>query len=284
MDHAVRTAEATLSPSAEPDVTWRVETQGSVSEDPPLPFDFNGDGKSDVLWHHQGQGWLYAWLLDGTVTTAGHYLNPDRFADTLWQIRGISDFNLDGKNDILWHHQGRGDLYVWFMGEANGVVATGGEYLSPRQFADTRWQIRGIADFNGDGHNDILWHHQADGWLYVWFMKGLTATDGSYLTPMAFTDTRWQIRGVADFNGDGKSDILWHHQGDGRLYAWFLGGANGVVTVDGSYLTPEAFTDTRWKIVQVADFNADGKNDVLWHHQADGWLYVWFLGRDERAW
>ena len=240
--------------------------------------DWNGDLKADILWHHQGNGDLYTWYLNGTVTTSGSYLTPSRFADTLWQIRGISDFNLDGKNDILWHHQGTGDLYVWFMGGTGGVVVGGGGYLTPSRFADTRWQIRGISDFNGDGQKDILWHHQADGRLYVWFMNGLTVTSGSYLTPSAFADTQWVIRGVADFNADGKSDVLWHHQGDGSLYVWFLGGTNGVVTQSGSYLTPSAFADTQWKIVQVADFNADGKNDVLWHHQGSGALYVWFLG------
>ena len=245
---------------------------------PAARHDWNGDQKADILWHHQGNGDLYTWYLNGTVTASGSYLTPSRFADTQWQIRGISDFNLDGKNDILWHHQGNGDLYVWFMGGTGGVVVGGGGYLNPSRFADTRWQIRGISDFNGDGQKDILWHHQADGRLYVWFMNGLTVTSGSYLTPAAFTDTQWVIRGVADFNGDGKSDILWHHQGNGSLYVWFLGGTNGVVTQTGSYLTPAAFADTQWKIVEVADFNSDGKNDLLWHHQGTGALYVWFLG------
>ena len=49
-------------------------------------------------------------------------------------------------------------------------------------------------------------------------MNGLSVTGGSYLTPSAFTDTQWVIRGVADFNGDGNTDVLWHHQGDGSLY------------------------------------------------------------------
>ena len=144
-------------------------------------------GKTDLLWHHQVTGELYVWFLDGTVTTGGSYLTPRSFADTQWQIRGLGDFNKDGKLDVLWHHQVSGDLYVWFL---DGTVTVGGSYLTPKSFADTKWQIRGVADFDGDGNLDLLWHHQATGELYVWFMNGLTVARGSYLTPKSFADTR----------------------------------------------------------------------------------------------
>ena len=68
-----------------------------------------------MLWHHQLSGDLYVWYLDGTVTTSGSYLTPRSFADTRWQIRGVCDFNTDGKHDVLWHHEVSGDLYVWFL-------------------------------------------------------------------------------------------------------------------------------------------------------------------------
>ncbi|MFI5041916.1 MAG: FG-GAP-like repeat-containing protein [Acidimicrobiales bacterium] len=235
------------------------------------PTDFNGDGKADLLWHNQSTGDLYVWLLNGTVTTAGSYLTPSRFADTSWQIRGLADFNGDGRTDLVWHNQATGDLYVWFM---NGTVATGGSYLTPARFADTRWQIRGVADFNGDGKADLLWHNQATGDLYVWFMNGTAVSGGSYLTPSRFADTRWQIRGVADLDGDGKPDVLWHHQTSGDLYAWLM---NGTVAAGGSYLTPRSFSDTHWKLALVADFDADGKPDLLWHNQQTGDLYVWLM-------
>jgi len=243
----------------------------STSSGTPPPGDFDRDGKPDLLWHHQTTGDLYAWLLVNGQAVGGSYFTPDRFADTRWQIRGLEDFNGDGHTDVLWHHQTTGELYVWLM---NGLKAVGGTYLTPSRFADTKWEIRGLADFNGDKKNDILWHHQTTGDLYVWFMDGTTAFTGLYLSPSRFTDTNWQIRGVTDVNGDGKPDLLWPHQKTGDLYVWLM---DKTTAGGGSYLTPSRFADARWRIVRVADFNQDGQNDLLWHHQATGDLYVWYL-------
>jgi hypothetical protein len=238
---------------------------------PPVPGDFNADDHPDILWHHQGTGDLYVWLMSGLVASGGTYLSPPRFADTRWQIRGLADFNGDGFDDLLWHHQGTGDLYVWLM---NGAAAISGSYLTPPRFTDTRWQIRGVADLNEDGDPDILWHHQGTGDLYAWLMDGLSAATGSYLDPRRFADTRWRIRGLSDLNRDGHPDLLWHHQETGELYVWML---DGLATTAGAYLDPSRFTDTRWQIRRVVDLNEDGNPDILWHHQGTGDLYAWLM-------
>ena len=49
-------------------------------------------------------------------------------------------------------------------------------------------------DLDVDGHPDLLWHNQATGELYAWFMNGLVVERGGFLTPARFADTRWQIR------------------------------------------------------------------------------------------
>ena len=111
--------------------------------------------------------------------------------------------------------------------------------------------MRGIDDFNGDGKNDLLWHNQSTGSLYVWFLggtNGVVQQSTAFLTPGAVANTQWQVAEVADFNADGKSDVLWHHQASGSLYVWYLGGANGIVQQSADFLNPSSIANTSWKV------------------------------------
>ena len=49
----------------------------------------------------------------------------------------------------------------------------------------------------------------------------------------------------ADFNSDGKTDILWRRD-DGNLGAWLMNGTTLISNVD---LSPNQDSDTAWKVV-----------------------------------
>ncbi len=34
----------------------------------------------------------------------------------------------------------------------------------------------------------------------------------------------WHVLAVADYNGDGRSDVLWQNTGDGGVFVWFMDG------------------------------------------------------------
>jgi hypothetical protein len=262
----------------------KVTVGGCVSEEATttvvvraLPSDFNANASTDILWQNQVNGDLYIWYLNGTVTATAAYTNPKGFSSTTWQIRGLTDLNDDGKVDIFWQNISTGDLYVWFLDTAGAV--TGGSYLTPSQFSDTNWRVSGLIDFNGDGDEDILWRNPATGQLYVWYMDNLVVSGAAYVKDtggaiVTLPGTAWDIRGLADFDGDQKADILWRNNTTGDLYVWFL---DGPTLIGASYLTPSKLADPNWKIVRVADFNADGKVDILWHNVVGGDLYVWFM-------
>ncbi len=98
------------------------------------------------------------------------------------------------------------------------------------------------SDFNGDGKSDILWHNSATGSNSIWLMNGTTISGGA--TNFAtVTDLNWGIAGVGDFDGDGKSDILWRNGVTGEISIWFMNGATIL-----SQPVFGAVTDLNWSI------------------------------------
>jgi hypothetical protein len=111
--------------------------------------------------------------------------------------------------------------------------------------SDAAGVVRAEADLDGDGAADLLWRHRTTGELYVWRMSGFTVGSAGHLDPAQLADARWRLAQVADFDGDGDPDLLWHHQETGDLYVWFL---DGMRTVGGSFLTPRSFPGASWSL------------------------------------
>ncbi len=65
--------------------------------------DFNGDGRSDILWRHD-DGLTIDWLGQANGGFADNYSNSVINIPTEWQVDGLGDFNGDGRDDILWRH------------------------------------------------------------------------------------------------------------------------------------------------------------------------------------
>ncbi len=76
----------------------------------------------------------------------------------------------------------------------------------------------------------------------------------------------------ADFNNDGKTDILWRRD-DGSVSMWLMNGTN---LISGTFLNPSRVADTAWKPVGTGDFNNDSNTDILWRHDS-GYLSVWLM-------
>jgi len=228
--------------------------------------DFNGDGSYDLLWQHPN-GSVVAWFLGGNKLKSMQMVDATVAAGSPWSIRGTGDFNGDGKPDILWQHMTQGFLAVWLM---NGTHLVSVVAPSLSQLSDTAWKVIGVGDFNGDGKPDLVWRHD-DGSMATWLMDGTTVTTIAMMSPSKIADLTWTVSGVGDFNGDGKSDLLWRRD-DGSLAVWFMNGVN-LATV--AVFDPGAI-DPAWQIASIADANGDGKPDIIWRRN-DGWLALWYL-------
>lgn len=225
--------------------------------------DFNGDGRSDIVWRNSGSGANAVWFMSGS-SRLGTASLPST-TDLSWEIRSVADLNADGKPDLIWRNRSTGANQIWLM---NGTSRT--STVSLQTLTDVRWNIVSVADFNGDAKPDIMWRHSTTGQNMLWIMNGTSMQSSA--TVMQFSDTRWQIAGSGDFNGDGKSDLVWRNTVSGVNAVWYMNGATRLGTA-----SLPTVTDLGWEIVAVADMNNDARTDLIWRHRTSGADQIWFM-------
>ncbi len=106
---------------------------GGLSTGSSVRADFNGDGKSDILWQDNSTGQRVIWLMNGTAYQSWVDLGT---VPTSWNIVGSGDFNGDGKTDILWQDNSTGQRVIWLM---NGTAYQSWVDLGT---VPTTWSIR----------------------------------------------------------------------------------------------------------------------------------------------
>jgi serralysin len=246
------------------------------------PIDFNGDSISDALWRNSN-GTLATWLMSGSAITSsasptyqGNAVSPD----SSWSVAGIGDFNGGSDADILWRQATSGTLADWTMNGATIASSASLTFQGTAVTPDSTWTVVGVGDFNGDGKTDLLWRQSGTGTLADWSMNGSTVTSSAGVTYQGSAvapNSTWSVAGVGDFNGDGKSDLLWRQSTTEALAEWQMNGAtisaSAGVTYQGAAVTP----DSSWSVAGVGDFNNDGKEDLLWRQGTTGSLAMWLM-------
>lgn len=213
------------------DQEWRIVGTG----------DLNGDGSTDLVWHHNTEGWISIWYMSGDRRLSADYATPNRVVDTNWRISSVGDFNGDGLGDLIWQHRVNGTIAVWIM---RGRALVSALNLTPSVVADTNWKIVGTGDYDRDGHTDLFWRHEVSGAVAAWRFIGTTRVAAVSLTPATVADTSWKIVAITDFNGDGYPDLVWQHD-DGSIGTWIM---NGTRMVTGPPLIPGS-APVGWRIV-----------------------------------
>lgn len=175
----------------------------------------------------------------------------------------------DGRTALVLQ-SGSGMLQAWVL---NGVTASGLNF-TPAGILDPNWKIVGSADFNNDGYPDLLLQHAVTGGLYLWYMRAASLLSTTWLSPSGPTDPNWKVVGLADFNADGRPDVLFQHSVSGVLVVWYMNGPN---LVGSSMFSPIGPNDPAWKVVAATDFNGDGKPDLLLQNKVTSVLVLWSM-------
>jgi hypothetical protein len=174
-----------------------------------------------------------------------------------------NDSTTTNANWTMWWQHTDGLSALWQMQSTNVTKVALVNAAPP----GAGWRIAGQADFDGDGHTDLLWQH-TDGTVGIWLMNGT-----NFLRAMR-VDTAgpgWKIAGTGDLNGDGLADIVWQST-SGLTAVWLMDGTNRAQT---SLLNAPS-AGAGWTLVGTGDFNGDGKTDLLWR-STSGSTAVWVM-------
>ena len=76
----------------------------------------------------------------------------------------------------------------------------------------------------------------------------------------------------ADFNADGKTDLIWRHNTNGQTTYWGMNGVS-VLNTDTFAVNPTL----SWTLVDTPDMNGDGKPDFLYQNVTSGVVCYWTM-------
>jgi hypothetical protein len=229
--------------------------------------DFNGDGKSDLIWRYQPTGFTAAWYMNGAQMSSYWYSTTD-VPFLLWTSLGANDFNGDGKGDILWRSPSSDVLALWY-GAQNGFT---GEVIGE---TPAGWSVIANGDVNGDGKSDLIWRHDATGQIAYWYMNGASSIGSGTVPTNAFG---LRLVGVKDLNADGRADMVWSNDTTRQLWGWISAAGQpspgnptptnfnvGLIANYSSASTPFA----------LGDVTADGRADIYWRYPAAQQFGYW---------
>ena len=243
---------------------WGTAWPGDASIEPLIRTgDFNGDGKTDLHFHYKdGNDWVG--VSNGSSITWQGWATSWNGDATIGPMLRVGDFNGDGKSDLYFHYKDGND----WVGLSNGSSITWQGWGNNWPGDASIEPLIRAGDFNGDGKTDLFFHY-SDGNNWVGVSTGSGITWQGWGNNWPGDGAIGPLIKVGDFNGDGRTDLSFHYS-DGNDW---------VATSTGAGFAWQG-AGTGWggnggigSIIQIGDFNGDGKQD-RYFHWSDGLDWV----------
>jgi len=243
--------------------------------------DFNGDGKTDLVWSYLNGNniAIYVGLANGSGGWT--FLAPQQMNVSL-PAPGFTGFNVytgdingDGKSDLIFNQVGTDNNYV-FTALSNGDGTFGFDNINIQHLCQAGgcggWSVYRalVADVNRDGRADLVWNRNS-GTLandtYSSFSLGTGAfgtLNGWYQHPVGCCWSWYQWL-VADVNRDQIPDMIWYG-GATDSPGTFLSVALGTTAGPLTFLNRQDLTGAVGPIPStgmIGDVDGDGGADLI---------------------
>ncbi|MER6269260.1 trypsin-like serine protease [Streptomyces sp900105755] len=182
-----------------------------------------------------------------------------------------ADLNRDGFQDLVYRVASTGDVY-WLHFALNSAQ-TDGSWTETKIF--TNWKTRKAVvipgDLTGDYLPDVL-SEDSSGVLWLYPGKGNGTFSARVRIGGGWSQYN-QLRGVGDFNGDGKADLLARRSSGGDLYLYKGTGKSGTGLFSARVKVRSGWTGFN-TLAAVGDLTGDGKADLV-ARTTGGTLYLY---------
>ena len=239
-----------------------------------LAGDFDGNGRSDLLYFHKETGENRAVFskTDGTFESRDGLIPLamiNGLRETYLVVAG--DFDNNGFDDLLYVHKETGENRVVFnqgngLSQGNAEFSVGDNFVPRGAINDLRENYFLVAgDFDGNGFCDLLYIHKNTGTnrALLNLGNGLSqgngefATRDDFLAPGAVNDLfDRHLVAAGDFDGNGDSDFIYVHK---------TTGANRI---------PDAIVGSPGPAARVVRYSHYRDDSLLWL-ESDGDFYRW---------
>jgi hypothetical protein len=233
---------------------------------------------NDILIENTTSGERAAWSIYGNyrqfiteegILTGGATIG--NFASTT-KLVASGDFNGDSNEDLVTQESSTGDIKIVFLNNAN--ISSSVTILT----FSSNVNVVGAADFDSDGKLDLLSENVSSGAKTVHHIAGSGTTLSVSKSTVLATDASYRVAGVADFNSDGKPDLIAEQLTTSAdplfktsRQIWYTNG-----TAISSKTTFLSF-DQEWTIINVGDFDLDDIPDLMVEQYTTGRKGIWYM-------
>jgi hypothetical protein len=224
---------------------------------------FIANGVDDILVKNNVDNHMYVWWINSANNTLTGVDLGGYWANISYVAGG--NFLGDGSYDMLVKNTTNNGMYVWWVNPTTHALAG----INLGNYWGNIAYVAG-GNFLANGSYDMLVKNNVDNHMYVWWVN--TSTDTLAGIDLGAHWAGIQYLASGHFAGTG-SEMLVQNAGDSHVYLWWVNTANNTLTgVDLGAIS------TQWQVTAVADYNADGFADIVWHNSQTGQVQLWLMG------